>query len=122
MHDPKIVEAMARAMHDRAGWNNWERTEHEWRERATAALTALCTLHPGVAALLSGEAVAVPRGNLRRLARTAEMSAGIMRDTRRTGKWEGAERVARQFDRMGDAAKEMLASPWAREEKRDEQS
>jgi nucleoid DNA-binding protein len=31
------------------------------RSQATAALTALCTLHPGVRALLSGEAVAVPR-------------------------------------------------------------
>lgn len=32
--------------------------------------------------------------------RMSEMSASIMRDARRTGAWEGAERVARQFDRI----------------------
>lgn len=37
---------------------------------------------------------------LRCLARTAEMSANIMRDPRRTGGWEGSERVANAFDRM----------------------
>lgn len=35
---------------------------------------------------------------LRRIRRTAEMSASIMRDSRRTGNWKGAEKVARQFD------------------------
>ncbi len=42
----------------------------------------------------------------RMIRRTAEMSAGIMRDARRTGGWDGAERVARQFDRIAK-----LASP-----------
>lgn len=37
---------------------------------------------------------------VRRIARTAEMSAGIMRDRRRTGGWEGAERTANAFDRL----------------------
>lgn len=36
--------------------------------------------------------------------RTAEMSAEIMRDPRRTGGWEGAERVARAFDRIARKA------------------
>ncbi|MHA4875494.1 hypothetical protein, partial [Enterococcus faecium] len=36
--------------------------------------------------------------------RIAEMSAEIMRDSRRTGGWEGSERVARQFDRIARKA------------------
>lgn len=39
-----------------------------------------------------------------RIRRTAEMSAEIMRDRERTGGWEGAERVARQFDRIAEMA------------------
>lgn len=34
-------------------------------------------------------------------ARANEMSANIMRDRRRTGGWEGAERTAAAFDRHG---------------------
>ena len=59
MHDPTTIEAMARAM-CLSVWGD----ELHWtgcRPQATAALSALCTLHPGVCAILSGEAVAVPR-------------------------------------------------------------
>ena len=53
MHAPKAIEAMARAIRrDGLGTSS---------SAATAALTALCTLHPSVAAILRGEAVAVPR-------------------------------------------------------------
>lgn len=45
-------------------------------------------------------ALAACRDDLHMVKRMAEMSAGIMRDPRRTGAWEGAERVARQFDRI----------------------
>lgn len=56
MHDPKLIEAMA----DLAA------PHHPFMRGTTEAfmanaLTALCTLHPGVAAILRGEAVAVPR-------------------------------------------------------------
>ena len=63
MHDPTTIEAMARAM-CLSVWGD----ELHWtgcRPQATAALSALCTLHPGVCAILSGEAVAVPaRGGI----------------------------------------------------------
>jgi hypothetical protein len=42
----------------------------------------------------------------RRAYRAAEMSAGIMRDSRRTGGWEGSERTADAFDRIADHARE----------------
>lgn len=45
---------------------------------------------------------------VRRLKRTGEMSAGIMRDARRTGAWEGAEKTARQFERMAESAANIL--------------
>ena len=47
---------------------------------------------------------------LRRLYRTAEMSAAIMRDTERTGGWEGAERVARAFDSQWKKAHDAYAT------------
>lgn len=43
----------------------------------------------------------------RQIRRTAEMSAEIMRDRERTGAWEGAERVARQFDRLAKLATQL---------------
>lgn len=43
----------------------------------------------------------------RRIYRALEMSAGIMRDPRRTGGWEGSERTASAFERQGFAAKEL---------------
>lgn len=51
---------------------------------------------------------------LRRIKRTSEMSAGIMRDTERTGEWAGAEKVAKQFDRLAEHASkatELLNAP-----------
>lgn len=36
---------------------------------------------------------------LRKLKRGLEMSAGIMRDVKRTSGWTGAERVARSYER-----------------------
>jgi len=53
---------------------------------------------------------------LRRLKRTGEMSAAIMRDPRRTGAWEGAERTARAFERMGEFAARALAKEAPRHE------
>lgn len=43
--------------------------------------------------------------------RRCEMQAGIMRDTKRTGGWEGAEKVAMAFDRAADRCREILNSP-----------
>ncbi len=43
----------------------------------------------------------------RRIYRALEMSAGIMRDPRRTGGWEGAERTASAFERQAMAAKSL---------------
>lgn len=45
----------------------------------------------------------------RRLYRGLEMSAGIMRDERRTGGWEGAERTAAAFERYAEDAKGLHA-------------
>lgn len=47
---------------------------------------------------------------LRRLSRTAEMSAGIMRDPERTGGWPGAEKTAMAFDRIKDTVDEIRAA------------
>jgi hypothetical protein len=60
------VEAMARALHDVTHPSrNWERApavyHDSWRADAQSALTALCALHPGIQAVLDGEAVVVPR-------------------------------------------------------------
>lgn len=41
---------------------------------------------------------------LHRISRTSELSAAVMRDKTRTGGWEGAERVARAFDRIAALA------------------
>lgn len=57
---------------------------------------------------MSAHMVTVPREDLRRLMRTAEMSAEIMRDPERTGRWSGAERTARAFDRISDRIREAL--------------
>lgn len=46
-----------------------------------------------------------PVDRARKLYRTAEMSASIMRDPRRTGFWSGAERTANAFDRLAGQAK-----------------
>jgi hypothetical protein len=46
---------------------------------------------------------------MRRVQRTSEMSAGIMRDARRTGGWAGAENTARQFDRLAEHTAEARA-------------
>lgn len=43
----------------------------------------------------------------RRIYRTLEMSAGIMRDPGRTGGWEGSERTASAFERQAIAAKSL---------------
>lgn len=47
---------------------------------------------------------------LHRIERTSDMSANIMRDTRRTGGWDGAEKTARQFDRLRKYAQEAKAA------------
>ena len=46
---------------------------------------------------------------VRRAMRTAEMSAGIMRDHKRTGGWEGAEKTANAFDRIARRLRAALA-------------
>jgi hypothetical protein len=48
-----------------------------------------------------------PKEIVRRIKRTCEMSAGIMRDRERTGGWQGAEKVARQFDRLAELASQL---------------
>ena len=46
----------------------------------------------------------------RRHYRALEMSAAIMRDPKRTGGWEGAERTARAFERQAETAKSLYAA------------
>lgn len=46
---------------------------------------------------------------LRRLYRGLEMSAGIMRDRKRTGGWEGAEKTAAAFARYAATAQSLHA-------------
>lgn len=43
--------------------------------------------------------------------RKMEMQANVMRDTRRTGGWEGAEKVAMAFERSAERHREMLQKP-----------
>ena len=71
-------------------------------ERETVTIRDLVARMRG-AAVPEG-CVVVPSETLRRIRRTAEMSAGIMRDAKRTGGWDGAERVARQFERIAELA------------------
>lgn len=54
MHDPKIIEAMARAIGSRLVLRG------SVNDAATDALRDLCAARPDVAAVLDGEAVAVP--------------------------------------------------------------
>lgn len=46
-----------------------------------------------------------PHESMRRIRGMADMSASLMRDKARTGGWEGAEKVARQFDEISKEAK-----------------
>ena len=55
MHDPKLIEAMARAIGARLALRG------SVNDAATDALRDLCAAHPGVAAVLRGEAVALPK-------------------------------------------------------------
>lgn len=57
---------------------------------------------------MSAHHVTVPREEIRRAMRAAECSAEIMRDTKRTGGWAGAENTARAFDRIGKRLREVL--------------
>lgn len=62
-HDPALVEAMARGID---GYRNPYTKPNGERHMlyaydATAALTALCAARPDVAAVLKGEAVALPK-------------------------------------------------------------
>lgn len=43
--------------------------------------------------------------------RRNEMQAGVMRDKKRTGGWDGAERVAMAFDRAADRCRDILNAP-----------
>ncbi len=116
MHDPKIIEAMARAIEAASG--SWfEAAPDAVDDCAERALTALCTLHPGVAALLSGEAVAVPRGILESLCADAE---ALLRHNCGDPPHPA---LKRRYDRdvadILEARRLLAASPWAQEEKRD---
>ena len=57
---------------------------------------------------MAGHNVTVPREELRRAMRAAELSAEIMRDPERTGRWAGAERTARAFDRIAQRLRQTL--------------
>lgn len=69
MHDPKLIEVMARAIEPLAFSAVLRVQNKDWfpgtiplsEEQAAAALTALCAARLDVAAVLRGEAVAVPR-------------------------------------------------------------
>jgi hypothetical protein len=56
---------------------------------------------------------------LRRLYRGLEMSAGLMRDRRRTGGWSGAERTADAFSRYAATAQSLYALEKARSASRE---
>lgn len=63
---PREVEAMARAIHasDDHGLDWADETAFGrsiYRENVTAALTALCAIHPGILDVIEGRAVVVPR-------------------------------------------------------------
>lgn len=123
MHDPKLIEAMARAFCDEWGYV-WEGdpddgqtapdlpadayddrpTKGLYRKAATTALTTLCAARPDVAALLRGEAVAVPRE-----ATEAMETAGFTRVFQPGETWRKCAR---------DTYRAMLAaSPYAQEDK-----
>ena len=57
---------------------------------------------------MAGHNVTVPREELRRAMRAAELSAETMRDPERTGRWAGAERTARAFDRIAQRLRQTL--------------
>lgn len=73
-----------------------------YADRVLSALTAAgYPLTPVVAGQTVGPGlIAVEAETMRTIRRAAEMSAAIMRDPKRTGRWVGSERVARQFDRL----------------------
>lgn len=48
------------------------------------------------------------REALRKIERVARGSAEIMRDQKRTGRWEGAERTANAFERLSKDASQAL--------------
>ena len=48
------------------------------------------------------------REELRKIERVARGSAEIMRDQKRTGRWEGAERTANAFERLSKDASQAL--------------
>lgn len=56
-----LIEAMARAIQKRAETLDPGVTWEEWEPEAAAALAALRAARPDVAAVLDGEAIAVPR-------------------------------------------------------------
>lgn len=51
----------------------------------------------------------VLRGGLLKIKRLATMSAELMRDQKRTGRWEGSERTARAFERLANDAEVALS-------------
>ena len=120
--DAALIEAMARAMCQQAlgpkqcpCWGKaFKCADAHPSEQATAALTALCAARPDVAALLAGEAVAVPREA------TPEMCASFV-----TGQYDPIDREAcaqagifpkaeHEWAFMGYRAM-LAASPYAKE-------
>lgn len=89
MHDPALIEAMARACCCPANPAcKCSSMSLSWISEATAALTALCTARPDVAAVLRGVAVAVPRaeiadikGNVRAIRRMLAASPYATKET-----------------------------------------
>jgi hypothetical protein len=111
-HDPKLIEAMARAMCQHAlgpkqcpCWGKaFKCADAHPGEQATAALTALCQARPDVEAVLKGEAVAVPRE-----ATEKQLHAAL-----KGGPDEHAELLSSIYRNMA------AASPYAKDGKRDE--
>lgn len=123
MHDPKLIEAMARAVYEARngyGCKAWARLPElyhaPYKHDATAALTALCALHPGVRALIAGEAVAVPRLLLDGLVSEAESAineACCVRDFKPHPAL--AHRYNRDMEDVREARRLLAASPYAQE-------